>query len=48
MGGGGEDEPVNVIFLHVLHPPLLFEEVGGDLGLSDGDEVWLAQQAGAE
>jgi hypothetical protein len=48
MGSGGEDEPVDVIFLHVLHPPLLLEEVGGDLGLADGDEVGLAQQAGAE
>lgn len=48
MSSGGEDEPVDIIFLQVLHPPLLFEKVGGDLGLPNGDEVWLAEQAAPE
>ena len=48
VGSSGEDEPVDVIFLHVFDALLLFEEIGGDFGLSDDDEIGLSQEAAVE
>lgn len=47
MRSGGEDESIDEVFLHILDPLLLVEEIGGELGLADADDVGLAEQAGA-
>lgn len=48
MRGGGEDESINIIFLHVLDALLLFEEIGRNLSLSYDDEVGLSEKAATE